>query len=130
MGKYKVCVYAIAKNEEKNVEAWVASMNEADEIYVMLDATSSDRTEELLTNAGVNIKRKLIKPWRFDVARNESLKMVPEDADICVCTDLDEVFSKGWRKILEEKWQIGTNQATYKYWHNAGLKNEIGRAHV
>ena len=29
----KVCVYAISKNEEKFVDRWVNSMNEADSIY-------------------------------------------------------------------------------------------------
>jgi len=124
MNKYKVCVYAIAKNEEKNVQKWVESMSEADEIYVMIDDTSSDKTEELLNQAGVHTTRKLIRPWRFDTARNESLKLVPNDADICVCTDLDEIFSPGWRKILEEKWQPDTNQAYYKFWHNANSKDQ------
>ena len=120
MKKYKVCVYAIAKNEEKFVKKWVESMSEADEIYVMLDATSSDATEQLLIDAGVHVTKKLIKPWRFDTARNESLKLVPQDADICVCTDLDEVFSKGWREILEKTWEPNTNQAIYRFYHNAG----------
>ena len=43
MKKYKVCVYAICKNEEKFVKRWVASMKEADEIYV-LDTGSTDNT--------------------------------------------------------------------------------------
>lgn len=120
MGKYKVCVYAIAKNEEKYVDKWINSMKEADEIYVMLDATSTDNTKNLLLKHGVHVKEKLIQPWRFDKARNESLKLVPKDADICVCTDLDEIFTPGWRKELEEKWQPDTNQAVYKFWHNAG----------
>lgn len=119
MNKYKVCVYAIAKNEAKNVEKWVKSMREADEIYVLLDPTSTDNTKQLLEKHGVHVKEKLIKPWRFDKARNESLKLVPHDADICVCTDLDEIFDAGWRKILEEKWQENTNQASYNYYHNA-----------
>ena len=92
MGKYKVCVYAIAKNEEKFVNKWVDSMSEADEIYVLLDPTSTDNTKQLLLNRGVKVAEKLIRPWRFDKARNESLKLVPKNADICVCTDLDEVF--------------------------------------
>lgn len=125
MKKYKVCVYAIAKNEEKFVKKWVESMSEADEIYVMLDATSSDATEQLLLDAGVHVTKKLIKPWRFDTARNESLKLVPQDADICVCTDLDEVFSKGWREILEKTWQPNTNQAIYRFYHNAGTPTAV-----
>ena len=33
MNKYKIVVYAISKNEEKFVDRWVDSMQEADEIY-------------------------------------------------------------------------------------------------
>ena len=88
MNKYKVCVYAISKNEEKFVSRWVESMKEADEIYV-LDTGSTDDTVNKLKKLGVKVKKKLIKPWRFDKARNESLKLVPKDTDICVCTDLD-----------------------------------------
>ena len=86
MNKYKVCVYAICKNEEKFVKKWVKSMMEVDEIYV-LDTGSNDNTVNLLKKLGVHVKEKIIKPWRFDVARNESLKMVPDDTDICVCTE-------------------------------------------
>ena len=97
MSTYKICVYAISKNEEKFVKRWVESMNEADAIYV-LDTGSTDQTVKKLKKYGVHVTKKEIKPWRFDVARNESLKLVPEDYDICVCTDLDEVFKPGWRK--------------------------------
>ena len=112
--KYKVCVYAICKNEEKFVSRWVESMSEADEIYV-LDTGSDDDTALRLKELGVNVKVMEIKPWRFDVARNESLKLVPTDTDICVCTDLDEVFDKGWRSKLEEIWDQGTNRLAYNY---------------
>lgn len=108
----KICVYAIAKNESKFVKTWIDSMNEADEIYV-LDTGSTDNTVDLLKKYGAYVKVKKIDPWRFDVARNESLKLVPEDADICVCTDLDEVFDKGWRKHLEKAWKKDTTRAKY-----------------
>lgn len=110
----KICVYAIAKNESKFVETWMNSMKEADEIYV-LDTGSTDDTVELLKKYGAHVKVKKIDPWRFDVARNESLKFVPKDADICVCTDLDEVFVKGWRKHLEKAWKKDTTRAKYNY---------------
>ena len=114
MKKYKIVVYAISKNEEKFVDRWVDSMQEADEIYV-LDTGSTDKTVSKLKKRKVNIKKKIIKPWRFDVARNESLKLVPSDADICVCTDLDEVLEKGWRKKLEEIWQDNITRLRYNY---------------
>ena len=117
MNKYKVCVYAISKNEEKFVSRWVKSMSEADSIYV-LDTGSKDKTVKKLKKLGVHVKKKKIKPWRFDVARNISLEMVPEDTDICVCCDLDEVFLPGWRKKLEDNWSRKTTRASYNYnWH-------------
>ena len=103
MNKYKICVYAICKNEEKFIERWVNSMKEADKIYV-LDTGSTDKSVELLKKLGVEVKEEVITPWRFDVARNKSLEMLPQDTDICVCTDLDEVFNPGWREKLEEIW--------------------------
>lgn len=114
MNKYKVCVYAICKNEEKFVDRWVDSMQEADKIYV-LDTGSTDNTVEKLKKRGVEVKIGKIEPWRFDVARNESLKLVPDDYDICVCTDLDEVFISGWREKLERIWQKNTTRVRYNY---------------
>ncbi|MBQ3214348.1 MAG: glycosyltransferase [Clostridia bacterium] len=112
--KLKITVYAITKNEEKFIDKWVNSMSEADEI-VVLDTGSTDKTVELLKKRGVKVTQKEIKPWRFDVARNESLKLVSEDTDVCVCTDLDEVFEKGWRKKIEENWKPNTKKLKYKY---------------
>lgn len=114
MNKYKVCVYAISKNEEMFVDRWVESMNEADNIYV-LDTGSKDKTIEKLKKHGVIVKSESINPWRFDIARNKSLDLVPNDCDICVCTDLDEVFEKGWRKNLEEIWSNNVTRLKYNY---------------
>ena len=110
----KICVYAISKNEENFVLRWVNSMKEADEIYV-LDTGSTDNTVKTLQELGVNVTQKIISPWRFDTARNESLKLVPNDTDICICTDLDEIFIPGWRKQLEEQWTKNTTRARYNY---------------
>lgn len=108
----KICVYAISKNEEQFVERWYNSMKEADEIYV-LDTGSTDNTINKLKKLGVKVTSAKITPWRFDVARNKSLELVPKDADLCVCTDLDEVFEEGWRKKLEQAKNY--NQVIYDY---------------
>ncbi len=110
----KVCVYAISKNEEKFAKRWAENMSEADEIYV-LDTGSKDNTVKILTENGVKVTQKIISPWRFDSARNESLALVPTDADICVCTDLDELFESGWRKKIENAWESGTTSLRYRY---------------
>ena len=92
-------------------------MKEADEIYV-LDTGSDDGTPELLEDLGAKVTVEVITPWRFDVARNHSLDLVPEDTDICVCTDLDEVFQPGWRKQVEQAWLPGTDRLLYHYTWN------------
>lgn len=114
MKKLKICVYAITKNEEKFVERWFDSMKEADEIYV-LDTGSTDDTVKKLKELGVHVTVEKINPWRFDVARNLSLELLPKDTDVCVCTDLDEVFVSGWRKELENIWENNTTRLAYNY---------------
>lgn len=44
--------------------------------------------------------------------------MVPEDADVCVCTDIDELFHPGWRALLEAAWKPDTTRAAYRYTWN------------
>ena len=110
----KICVYAISKNEEKFVDRWMKNVKEADAVYV-LDTGSTDNTIEKLKSNGAIVKQEIFNPWRFDVARNKSLDMVPLDTDICVCLDLDEVIEKGWRKKLEEIWEKDTTRLRYNY---------------
>lgn len=121
----KIVVYGICKNEEKFARRWMASMGEADEV-VVLDTGSNDRTVELLRKEGAKVVEESISPWRFDVARNRSLELVPEDADICVCTDLDEVFHPGWRKALENAWDAECSQASYRYTWNFTPQGQEG----
>ena len=113
----KVVVYAIAKNEKSFARRWMESMAEADAV-VVLDTGSTDGTPQLLRELGAQVTEEEITPWRFDTARNRSLELVPEDTDICVCTDLDEIFHPGWRALLEAAWRPGCSQAVYRYTWN------------
>ena len=110
----KIIIYAIAKNEAKFAERFIASCSGADGVYV-LDTGSTDGTPELLRALGAHVETAIIDPWRFDVARNASLAMLPEDADVCICLDLDEVLCPGWREALEAAWTPGTTRARYTY---------------
>lgn len=114
VNQYKVCVYAISKNEEKFVDRWMDAVSEADAVIVV-DTGSSDRTARKLRERGAIVYKEKISPWRFDVARNAALRHVPKDADICVSNDLDEVFEPGWRKKLEEAWTPNTTRARYLF---------------
>jgi len=102
----RVYVYAICKNEEKHAARWMRSMSEADGVYV-LDTGSDDGSVGALRELGAVVMQRRIEPWRFDTARNISMEMIPQDADICVCTDLDEVFRPGWREGFERIWRRG-----------------------
>ncbi len=113
----KICVYAIAKNEEKFVERWFNSVKEADYV-VVLDTGSTDNTVNKLRNLGATVKVKKYKKFRFDKARNDSLKLVPNDAEILVCVDLDEFFESGWSEILRANWADNVGRARYRYTWN------------
>ena len=96
----KLYVYAICRDEAKFAARWMASMSEADGVYV-LDTGSADGSPERLEQLGAHVFRRAIQPWRFDDARNLSLELTPEDGDLYICTDLDEIFDPGWRQALE-----------------------------
>lgn len=108
MGTIKISVYAIMKDEEQFFDRWIESMWDngegADEICV-LDTGSKDGWKELLYDSARKIgmptdklilDQKIYSPWRFDTPRNDSMKLISDDADICICTDLDEVLKPGW----------------------------------
>lgn len=112
----KICIYAICKNEIKYVDKWLDSMSEADYI-VVLDTGSTDGTYKRLKEDPrvTKVVRKPIKPWRFDVARNESMKLVPDDANILFSTDLDEWLEPGWAQIIRDNWTEHTIRGHYRY---------------
>lgn len=121
----KVCVYAIAKNEIKFVDRWYNSVSEADYVCV-LDTGSTDGTFERLKQLNIITKQTYYNPFRFDTARNHSMELIPDDADICVCIDIDEVFVEGWTKILKANWKPNTTQARYRYTWNFNTDGSEG----
>ncbi len=116
---YRVCIYAICKNEEKFVDRWMDAAQEAD-LVIVVDTGSTDTTVEKLRSRGAHVYEAVVDPWRFDTARNLALDYIPGDIDMCVCIDLDEVFEPGWRDKLVEAWQPDTRRARYSYvWDHA-----------
>ena len=113
----KICVYAIAKNEIKFLNRWYNSVKEADYVCV-LDTGSTDGTFEKFKDLGIITKQINYQNFRFDVARNDSMKLIPDDADICVCVDIDEFFVSDWTQILKNNWTDNATQARYRYTWN------------
>jgi glycosyltransferase involved in cell wall biosynthesis len=117
----RIAVYAITKNESQFVKRFLDSITDADHIVICdtgsTDTTWSDIDSWQIGNPhGIKVsKHKIhVSPWRFDVARNASLALVPADVDVCICMDLDEVMTPGWRKVIEETWVLGT---TTRLWY-------------
>jgi len=110
----KVAVYTIALNEEIHVQRWYESIKDAD-LLLIADTGSTDNTKELAESLGITVMDISVKPWRFDVARNASLALLPGDIDICIQLDMDEVMSPGWRPIVEQAFAEGNNWPLYKH---------------
>jgi glycosyltransferase involved in cell wall biosynthesis len=109
----KIAVYTIALNEEKNIEQWYESAKDADYLLIA-DTGSTDKTVRLAKKLGINVFKISIKPWRFDDARNAALALLPDDIDMCISLDMDEVLAPGWREALEAV-DDGSTQINYRY---------------
>lgn len=72
----RVAVYTIALNEAAHVERWASSAADAD-YRIVADTGSTDETVERLTRAAVTVHRIAVRPWRFDVARNAAMALIP-----------------------------------------------------
>jgi len=112
--KLKVAIYTIALNEEQFVRRWHESAKDADYLLIA-DTGSIDGTVDLAKRLGINVVSIKISPWRFDDARNAALALIPEDIDMCISLDMDEIISPNWRQPLEDAWSRGVNRPQYKH---------------
>jgi glycosyltransferase involved in cell wall biosynthesis len=110
----KIAVYTIALNEEKFVQRWYESVKDADYLLIA-DTGSKDNTARMAQRLGINVVSIKVSPWRFDDARNAALALLPEDIDMCVSLDMDEILSPGWRPSLEASWEKGITRPKYKH---------------
>jgi hypothetical protein len=100
----KIAVYAICLNEERFVDRFMDAAADAD-VVVIADTGSTDGTIAAFRRRGVEPHSISIEPWRFDRARNAALALAPDDVDICISLDLDEVIMPGWRRVIESAWR-------------------------
>ena len=122
----KIAVYTIALNEKKFVDSWHNSAKDADYLLIA-DTGSTDGTVEYAQELGINVAQIIVKPWRFDDARNASLALIPADIDVCISLDMDEVLVPGWREHLESMPE-GTTRPRYKYvwsWNGDGSEGLV-----
>lgn len=118
--KIKIAIYGICKNEIENVEKYIECFHNADYVC-LLDTGSTDGTWEYLQEAQKNysnliIDQQIINPWRYDTARNLSLKLVPKDTTVYFMMDLDEIIKeKNWPNLIRAVWDPLFSRGSYQY---------------
>jgi glycosyltransferase involved in cell wall biosynthesis len=122
----KIAIYAPGLNEEKHAKAWAKSCADAD-YRVVIDTGSKDNTKQILQNNGVTVYDVMISPWRFDLAYNVAMSLVPKDADILICLHMDERLEEGWREKIEKSWTAETTRLRYTYVWNWVREGVPGR---
>lgn len=121
MTKLKIAIAAISKNEEQFVKRFCESAKDADLISIA-DTGSTDNTVKYAKECGVDIHQISISPWRFDLARNAGLALIPNDVDVIISLDLDEVLEDDWREEIERVWIKGqTTRLRYKFDWGQGI---------
>jgi hypothetical protein len=118
--RLKICVNAISKNEAQFVKRFYESAKDAD-LIILADTGSTDGTADLARECGITVYDISIIPWRFDLARNAALALVPADVDVIVSLDLDEVLEPGWREEIEKVWTPETTRLRYKFDWGQGI---------
>jgi len=124
----KIAVYAIALNEAKHVERFMEACKGAD-LVVVADTGSTDGTVDLFNKHGAIVNQIKVVPFRFDDARNASLALVPDDVDICVSLDIDEVPDPDFFDKLRQAWQPDTDRA-WVMWDTGTIWANNNRVHA
>lgn len=126
--KLRICVYAISKNEAQFVERFVTSAADAD-LVLIADTGSTDDTVSIARAHGAVVHEIAVMPWRFDMARDTALCLIPRDIDVCISLDLDEVLEPGWREEIERVWEPDTTRLRYKFDWGCGISFYYEKIH-
>lgn len=124
----KIAVYAISKNEEQFVKRFCDSAKDADYILIA-DTGSTDNTVQVAKENGAVVHEISVMPWRFDIARDTALTLLPKDIDVCISLDLDEVLEPDWRKEIESVWKENTTRLRYKFDWGCGISFYYEKIH-
>jgi glycosyltransferase involved in cell wall biosynthesis len=124
----KLAVYTIALNEEKHVERWYEATKDAD-YHIIADTGSTDDTVKIAKKLGIQVHNISVKPFRFDDARNAALALVPDDADICLSLDMDEVAEDGLIETIKASWEPDTTRG-WLWWETGNKWKNNNRLHA
>lgn len=126
-----VAIYGLYKNDEKNVERFLQSVKEADEI-VLCDIGSTDCTNMFIQqfkkrHPDVNVSTFTIcvSPYRIDDARNTALSLVNPEMDLCISMDLNEYLMENWKRYLLSQWEYELTRYQHVY-QAKGVQKKVG----
>lgn len=114
----KIAMANILKNELKFLPTYLERNKDVDYIC-LLDTGSTDGSWEYLqeqakTNPKLIIQQKIYKDFTFDVAKNDSFKLIPDDTNIVVLLDIDEWFQEeNWVDIVRQEIEIKNKRFFY-----------------
>jgi len=89
------------KNEAKHIRRFYESCKDADGVFV-LDTGSTDDSVALMRSMGSNVTVNETKydKFRFDVARNDAIALLPKEDAWVIHLDLDELLVGDWKAEL------------------------------
>lgn len=116
----KVCVYAICKNEAKNIEKWIKSVKDADLIYIV-DTGSTDNSVDIIKNmiqtmdTNINGTDYIQEEFSFAKARNFALSQAKKKITyifgnetynnwVFIALDLDEFMMQNGIEQIRSIW--------------------------
>jgi predicted O-methyltransferase YrrM len=103
--KMEITLYAICKNEEKNIQKFIENSKKFTHT-VVVDTGSTDKTVELLQEAGIEVHQhsQTREEFDFSIARNQALSYVKTDwaFSLDFNEDLDDFFPEGLEVISNE----------------------------
>lgn len=111
-----VCLTAIVRDEEKNIEDWIASARKICDKGVVVDTGSTDQTCLLVDQSGMDVILEH-RPWiDYSTNRNQAIELArTQGADLLLALDADD------RLEIDEYFEIPTGDAPgYRVKHLLG----------
>lgn len=112
----KIGVYGLVENIGDRSSVWMQHLQDAD--YVLLgDVGSVDNSCRDLEQYGANVYSITVNPWRYDVARNTLISLMPRDINIAIALDFNQTLPFNWKEIILKNWLPGTTKIKCKFKH-------------